>query len=115
MNGDHNAGSTVVGKKSYIIVRETSSNWWVQVEGLNHHEVRVLSDKLNDGPEAQDRERSRVAEFSVPTWQILNSLERLGYRVITSGCMVTGYGKHDTKEFIWTLKKAKEDWELSSK
>ena len=65
--------------------------------------------------------------------QILNGLERMGYRVVTSSCMITGYGKHDTRDFIWTLHKvdmdtvspeynlysacfqAKEDWEASSK
>ena len=32
--------------------------------------------------------------------QILNALERLGYRVVTSSSVVTGFGKHDTK---WVL------------
>ena len=32
--------------------------------------------------------------------QILNALERLGYRVVTSSSIVTGFGKHDTK---WVL------------
>ena len=54
----------------------------------------------------------------------------MGYRVVTSSSMITGYGKHDTRDFIWTLHKvsvtsglnrisnfvqAKEDWEASSK
>merc|ERR1711892_980109 len=88
-NGDHKTGSSVGGKKSYIIVRENSVHWWVQVQGLNHHEVRVLSEKMSEGQEAQDRERDMVAEFGVPTWLTLNSLQRLGYKVITSGSMVT--------------------------
>ena len=29
----------------------------------------------------------------------------MGYRVVTSSCMITGYGKHDTRDFIWTLHK----------
>ena len=29
--------------------------------------------------------------------QILNALERLGYRVVTSSSVVTGFGKHDTR------------------
>ena len=47
--------------------------------------------------------------------QILNALERLGYRVVTSSCITTWFGKHDTREFVWTLHKAKEEWEASSK
>lgn len=56
----------------------------------------------------------------------------MGYRVVTSSSMITGYGKHDTRDFIWTMHKvtkgnqeflhshlyllqAKEDWEASSK
>ena len=37
--------------------------------------------------------------------QVLNGLERMGYRVVTSSSMITGYGKHDTRDFIWTLHK----------
>ena len=47
--------------------------------------------------------------------QVLNGLERMGYRVVSSSCMVTGYGKHDTRDFIWTLHKAREEWDASSK
>ena len=47
--------------------------------------------------------------------QILNGLERMGYRVVTSSCMITGYGKHDTRDFIWTLHKTREEWDSSSK
>ena len=42
-------------------------------------------------------------------------MERLGFRVVTSSCMITGFGKHDTRDFVWTMHKAKEDWEASSK
>ena len=35
--------------------------------------------------------------FNTSSWQILNALERLGYRVVTSSGVVTGFGKHDTK------------------
>ena len=47
--------------------------------------------------------------------QVLNGLERMGYRVVSSSCMITGYGRHDTRDFIWTMHKAKEEWEASSK
>ena len=42
MNGDHKHASNVGGRKSYIIVRENSVKWWVQVEGLNHHEASII-------------------------------------------------------------------------
>ena len=40
-------------------------------------------------------------------FKVLNGLERMGYRVVTSSSMITGYGKHDTRDFIWTLHKVK--------
>ena len=46
--------------------------------------------------------------------QVLNGLEQMGYRVVTSSCMVTGFTKHDTRDFIWTMHKAKADWEACS-
>ena len=94
--------------------------------------MRLLSEKLSDQPESHS-DKEKMAEFSVPTWMVLNGLERMGYRVVTSSSMITGYGKHDTRDFIWTLHKvdmdtvspeynlysacfqAKEDWEASSK
>ena len=54
-------------------------------------------------------------EFSIPSWQVLNGLERMGYRVVTSSSMITGYEKHDTRDFIWTLHKSKDEWDGSSK
>jgi len=104
----------LTGRMPYVFVRENAVNWWTTVQGLNHYEVRLLSEKVSDQPEAH-ADREKKAEFSVPTWQILNALERLGYRVVTSSCMITGFGKHDTRDFIWTMHKAKEDWEASSK
>jgi len=102
------------GRMPYIVVRENKSKWWNTVVGLNHHEVRLLSEKLSDQPESHSDKEKEVV-FSVPTWQILNALERLGYKVVTSSGVVTGHGKHDNREFVWTLHKAKEDWEASSK
>jgi len=98
----------------YITVRENKAKWWITVQGLNYNEVRLLSEKLSDQPESHS-DKEKMAEFSVPTWMVLNGLERMGYRVVTSSSMITGYGKHDTRDFIWTLHKAKEDWEASSK
>lgn len=102
------------GRMPYVVVRENKSKWWNTVVGLNHHEVRLLAEKLSDQPESQS-DKDKEVVFSVPTWQILNALERQGYRVVTSSGVVTGHGKHDNREFVWTLHKAKEDWEASSK
>lgn len=107
-------GSLGNGRMPYIVVRENKSKWWNTVVGLNHHEVRLLSEKLSDQPESHSDKEKEVV-FSVPTWQILNALERMGYRVVTSSGVVTGHGRHDNREFVWTLHKAKEDWEASSK
>ena len=111
---------------------------WVTVEGLSHLDVRHLAEKIGEQPEQQS-ERDKTAEFSIPTWmvciemmavvvmvkvkvldymfflsQVLNGLEHLGYKVVTSGQYVTGQGRYDQREFVWTLHKSKEDWETSS-
>jgi len=75
--------------------------------------MRLLAEKVSDQPETLDT-GDKLVEFSLPSWQILNALERLGYRVVSSSSIVTGFGKHDTKDFVWTMHKAKEDWESSS-
>ena len=46
--------------------------------------------------------------------QVLIGLERLGYRVVTCSSILTGITKFDTKDVIWTLHKAREDWETGS-
>ena len=53
--------------------------------------------------------------FSLPTWLVLNALEIMGFKVVTSGPFITGLAKHDQREFIWTLYKAHDEWESSSK
>ena len=80
----------------FVLVRENALKWWVTVHGLNHHEVRLLAEKVSDQPESVD-DREKQGEFSLPSWQILNALERLGYRVVTSSSIVTGFTKNDTK------------------
>jgi hypothetical protein len=39
----------------------------------------------------------------------------MGFKVVTSGPFITGLAKHDQREFIWTLYKAHDEWESSSK
>merc|ERR1711936_382851 len=111
-NGDHK--KVQHGRLAYITVQENATKWWVTVNGLNHHETRLLAEKVSDQPETHD-DKEKIVEFSIPSWQVLNGLERMGYRVVTSSSMITGYGKHDTRDFIWTLHKTKEDWGSSSK
>lgn len=111
---NHNSEVKKSGRMPYVFVRENAVKWWVSVHGLNHHEVRLLAEKVSDQPETHD-DREKLVEFSVPSWQVLNGMERLGYRVVTSSSIVTGFGKNDTRDFIWTMHKAKDDWEASSK
>ena len=94
--------------------RESVCKWWVAVQGLNHNEVRTISEKVQEQPEYNSEKEKRI-EFSVPTWQVLNGLEVMGYKVVTCGDYMTGEQRHDQKEFVWTLYKNKEDWENSTK
>ena len=36
------------------------------------------------------------------------------FQVVSSSQYVTGEGSFDQKEFIWTLHKSKEEWDMSS-
>ena len=63
------------------IFRESLFHWWVKVEGLTYTELRLLSERLG---EQAERQGDAMAEFSVPTWSLLNSLEGLGYRVMST-------------------------------
>merc|ERR1719167_1389947 len=73
----------------------------------------MLNEKGSDQPESHDV-KERVVEYSIPSWQVLNGLEQLGYKVVSSSCMVTGFTKHDTRDFVWTMHRDKEDWEPNS-
>ena len=76
--------------------------------------MRTISEKVQEQPEYNSEKEKRI-EFSVPTWQVLNGLEVMGYKVVTCGDYMTGEQRHDQKEFVWTLYKNKEDWETSTK
>ncbi len=107
-------GSFSAGGMPYVFVRENAIKYWCTVQGLSHNEVRVLAEKVQDQPEHQD-DRLKRAEFSLPTWLVLNALEVMGFKVVTSGPYVTGMAKHDQREFVWTLHKTHDEWESSSK
>ena len=102
------------------------------MQGLNHNEVRTISDDDNDDDDddndevrtisekvgeqpEHNNEREKRVEWSVPTWTVLNGLEVMGYKVVTCGDYMTGEQRHDQKEFVWTLYKNKEEWESSTK
>lgn len=98
----------------YIFVRESVFKWLVAVQGLNHNEVRQISEKVQEQPEYCS-DRDKRTEFSVPSWQVLNGLEAMGYKVISCGSYMTGDQRHDTREFVWTLYKTKDEWDGSTK
>ena len=62
--------------------RESLYKWWVKVEGLTYTETRHLTERVG---EQAERQSDMMAEFSLPTWVLLNALEGLGYKVNT-GC-----------------------------
>jgi len=98
----------------YVFVRESVFKWLVAVQGLNHNEVRQISEKVQEQPEFCS-DKDKRTEFSVPSWQVLNGLEVMGYKVISCGSYMTGDQRHDQREFVWTLFKNKEEWDGSSK
>ena len=44
---------------------------------------------------SNDTPLSPKVEFATPTFNVLNALEQMGYKVVTSGAFVTGHNKFD--------------------
>ena len=86
----------------YLIVRESYINTSCLVDGLPLNEIRLITEKSSSPSDLRD-ERNRRVEFSTPAFNLLNALEQIGYKVVTSSSFVTGPKKVDTKDFIWTL------------
>ena len=86
----------------YLIVRESYINTSCLVDGLPLNEIRLITEKSSSPSDLRD-ERNRRVEFSTPAFNLLNALEQIGYKVVTSSSFVTGPKKFDTKDFIWTL------------
>jgi len=86
----------------YIIVRESYINNSCVVDGLPSNEVRLITEKSCSPSHFRDERHWRV-EFSTEAYNLLNALEQIGYKVITSSSFVTGHKKFDTKDYIWTL------------
>ena len=86
----------------YLIVRESYINSSCLVDGLPHNEIRLITEKSSSPSDLRDEKYRRV-EFTTPAFNLLNCLEQIGYKVITSSSFVTGPKRFDTKDFIWTL------------
>ena len=86
----------------YLIVRESYINNSCVVDGLPLNEVRLITEKSSSPSNWKDERNWRV-EFPTEAHNLLNALELIGYKVVTSSSFVTGSKKFDTKDFIWTL------------
>lgn len=92
----------------YLLVRESFMSGCCLVDGLPLNEFRVLGEKCSASPDMRD-EKNRRMEFATNPVTILNSLENMGYKVVTSGSFVSGQSvmtssdKFCNREFIWTL------------
>ena len=56
-----------------------------------------------------------IYSFTKHLRKVLNGLDKMGYRVVSSSNLITGYAKFDTRDMVWTLHKARDEWEASSK
>jgi len=106
----------VVRTMPYVVVREsflTGSCW---VEGLPLTESKLLAERCQVFPDLRE-ERHRRLEFNTSAVNILNSLEYLGYRVITSGSFVASQANNKKgskhrfiqREFVWTVHRKSND------
>lgn len=89
------AGSTIT-QKIQILYRESYINNTCVVDGLPMNEVRLITEKSSSPSHLRDERNWRV-EFSTEAFNLLNSLEQIGYKVVTSSSFVTGHKKFDTK------------------
>ena len=71
----------------YVLVRESFLCISSTVEGLPSNEARILAEKCCTYPELRE-EKQRRLDFNIPSLPILNSLEQLGYKVVSSGSFV---------------------------
>ena len=95
----------------YLIVRESYINTSCLVDGLPYNEIRLITEKSSSPYDLRDESNRRV-EFSTAAFNLLNSLEQIGYKVVTSSSFVTGPKKFDTKDFVWTLYKPSYDSDI---
>lgn len=96
----------------YVLVRESYVQGSCTVDGLPLNEFRVLAEKATSSPEYRD-EKNRRVEFVIPTFNVLNALEQMGYKVVSSGAFVTGHNKFSNREFIWTMHRSTSEMECT--
>jgi len=95
----------------YLLVRESFMSGCCMVDGLPLTEFRILGEKCSTLPDTRD-EKNRRMEFSTNTISILNSLEMMGYKVVTSGPFAgSSTGTFAQREFIWTLHRSSNEIE----
>ena len=95
----------------YLIVRESYIQTSCLVDGLPLNEVRLITEKSSSPSDLRD-EKNRRVEFSTPAYNLLNALEKIGYRVITSSSFVSGHKKFETKDFVWTLYRSSHEADM---
>ena len=95
----------------YLIVRESYMDCSCLVDGLPLNEVRTVTEKSSCPSDLRD-EKNRRVEFSTPAYNLLNALEKIGYRVITSSSFVSGHKKFETKDFVWTLYRSSHEADM---
>ena len=77
----------------YLLVRDSDSG--SLIDGLPSNEIAVVAMKTDSSVDVRDEKNRRVC-FGTDTLNIINTLELIGYQVVTSA----NFGP---KEFIWTL------------
>ena len=96
-------------KSLTAFVRESFMSGCCLVDGLPLTEFRILGEKCSTSPDMRD-EKNRRMEFPTNTITVLNSLEMMGYKVVTSGAFSgSSFGTFSHKEFIWTLHRSSND------
>jgi len=87
------------------------------VEGLPFNEGKILGERCCVYPDMRD-EKHRRLEFNTTAITILNNLEHMGYRVVTSGAFVASQATNNNKaskhrfiqrEFVWTVHRKSND------
>ena len=46
------------------------------MHGLNHHEMRLLAEKVSDQPETLDT-GDKLVEFSLPSWMVFSATKTI--------------------------------------
>ena len=96
----------------YVLLRESLISACSTVEGLPPQEAKILGEKYSSALSSSSEDRARRLELSVSSVAILNSLETLGYSLVTSGAFTAALDNPETflqREFIWTLHRAARD------